>query len=89
MRRRLHSRALVRVYYNVPRIYAGRPRRSRIYAEERTGDFSACSSHEWAPRRVDFTDTIAAPPRSDAPLFPVIDFADAWRHRGSVIAAGR
>jgi len=28
---------------------------------ERTGDFSACSSHEWAPRRVGFTDTSVAP----------------------------
>lgn len=75
MRRRLHSCSCA---YNMPRIYAERPRRSRVFMRG-TNDFSACSSHEWTPRRVGFTDTSAAPLRSDAPLHPVIDFADAWR----------
>lgn len=72
------SSCFARVYYNmlcVPRIYAGRPRRStgpraRIYAGNERVIFQPCSSHEWAPRRVDFTDTSAAPSRSDALLLP-------------------
>jgi len=61
----------------------------RVYAGNERVIFSACSSHEWAPRRVGFTDTSATPLRSDVLLLLIIDFADAWRHRRSVIAAGR
>lgn len=85
------TRALVRVYCNMPcHGYTRNAHAARAcLCGERTGDFSACSSHEWAPRRVGFTDTSATPLRSDVLLLPVIDFADAWRHRRSVIAAGR
>jgi len=65
-----------------------RPGRAYLCGE-RTSDFSTCSSHEWAPRRVGFTNTNAAELHSDALLLSIIDFADAWRHRRSIIAAGR
>jgi len=63
MRRRLHSCSCARIAYsyNIATIYTSRPHTAwpgRAYlCGERMGDFSACSSHEWAPRRVGFTDT--------------------------------
>lgn len=63
--------------------HAARPRRAHLCGE-RTGDFSACSSHEWAPRRVGFTDTSAGSALRRALLLlvvVVVDFADVWRHR--------
>lgn len=68
-----------REYMYMHNAHAVRPCRAHLCGE-RTGDFSACSSHEWAPRRVGFTNTSVSL-RLGALLLFVVDFAHVWRHR--------